>query len=465
MTVWRKNKMRNRHWIALLAILSMLVAACGSGTTDGTDSDDGGTDTTSEAPAGGDGDPTEIVFWHVYSGPEEAAIGELVNRFHAERSDIRVTAEFAGGYGDLSQKIASALEAGSPPNVAVGYESDTLRYHTSGRLLDLGEFVDDDTNIDDFFDVELRRNTFLTEDGAHLSFPWTAAVAVLYYNQDLLEAAGFDGPAATWDEFDEQCTSMLENQGHPCYAVAVDPSHFNAMGFPFGESVMDVEAKSTGYAGDGWTEVLELHAQWIDKGYAYPTIGRADVATADINDFASQQVAYIMKSSRFLPFIQEAVADSFTWSMAPPPQPEETDAPITVLFGPNIMAFDAGEEANQASFDFIEYITGPAGQAYWAEVSGNLPTRMSTAETAEYGAYLEANPGMRVAFDLLANAQSEGSLNDEGLVAPMPFALRLLLEDVESELLTGAITVEEAQQMLLEEGDPIVSEYLTSLGY
>lgn len=463
--------MRNRHWIALLAIVSLFVAACGSGTTDEPDDGDGGEDTTTtEAPTGdngddGEGDPTEIVFWHVYSGPEEEAIGELVDRFEAERPDIRVDAEFAGGYGDLSQKIASALEAGSPPNVAVGYESDTLRYDTSGQLLDLGEFVDDDTDIDDFFDVELRRNTYLTEEGAHLSFPWTAAVAVLYYNQDLLESAGFDGPARTWDEFDEQCTSMLEEQGLPCYAVAVDPSHFNAMGFGFGESVMDVEAKSTGYAADGWTEVLELHTEWVEKGYAYPTIGRADVATADINDFASQQVAYIMKSSRFLPFIEEAVAGSFNWSMAAPPQPEETDDPVTVLFGPNIMAFDAGDDANQASFDFIEYITGPAGQAYWAEVSGNLPTRMSTAETEEYGAYLEANPGMRVAFDLLGNAESEGSLNDEGLVAPMPFALRLLIEDVESELLTGAITVEEARQMLIEEGDPIVSEYLTSLGY
>lgn len=456
--------MRNRHWIAFLAILSMLVTACGSGTTDADSDDEGGT--TTEAPAGdAGGEPIEIVFWHVYSGPEEDAIGELVDRFHAEQSDIRVTAEFGGGYGDLSQKIASALEAGSPPNVAVGYESDAVRYNTSGQLLDLKEFVDDDTNVGDFFDVELRRNTFLSEDGAYLSFPWTAAVAVMYYNQDMLEASGFDGPAATWDEFDAQCTSMLENEGKTCYAVAVDPSHFNAMGFGFGESVMDVEAKTTGYAEDGWTEVLELHRDWVDKGYAYPTIGRADVATADINDFASQQVAYIMKSSRFLPFVQEAVADSFNWSMAAPPQPEATDNPVTVLFGPNIMAFDAGAETNQAAFDFIEYITGPEGQAYWAEVSGNLPTRVSTAETDAYGAYLDANPAMRVAFDLLANAESESSLNDEGLAAPMPFALRLLIEDVESELLTGAITVEEAQQMLIDDGDPIVSEYLTSLGY
>lgn len=448
------------------ALLMVAVSACGSGT------EDGGSSVTSQstestASAGVEGESTNIVFWHVYSGPEQEAIAEMVTRFEADHPSIMVDAQFVGGYGDMAQKVAAALQAGEPPNVAIAYENNVIEYARSGSVLDLGQFLSTeagaDTNVEDFVPVELARNTYTMADDAHLSFPWTAAVGVMFYNEDMLASAGIDAPAATWDEFDTQCAAIQAELSKSCYAVAVDASLFNAVGFTFGGRTMDVEAGTTGYGDDAWTQTIALHADWIEKGYAYPTIGRADVATADISDFASQTVPYIIKSSRFLPFLQEAVGDSFAWSAAPLPQPESTDDPITVLFGPNVMAFDVDEAENLAAFEFIDYMTGPEGQAYWAEVSGNLPTRLSTADQPEYAAYLEETPAMRVAFDLLPSSVFEGTLGDDGLIAPMPNQLRTVVQDVEAELLTGAISPEEAQQTLTQQGDPMVAEYLGTL--
>lgn len=450
----------------MVALLMMAVSACGTSAQDGDGTTTSPLSQTTE-PDGTGGDITNIVFWHVYSGPEEEAIAELVSRFQDEHPTIEVDAQFVGGYGDMAQKVAAALQAGAPPNVAIAYENNVIEYAKSGSVLDLGQFLTTDagadTNVDDFVPVELARNTYTMADNAHLSFPWTAAVGVMFYNEDMLASAGIDAPAATWDEFDEQCATIQQELDKSCYAIAVDASLFNAVGFTFGGRTMDVDGGTTGYGSDAWTQTIALHHNWIENGYAYATIGRADVATADISDFASQTVPYIIKSSRFLPFLQEAVGDSFAWSAAPLPQPQATDDPITVLFGPNVMAFDVAEAQNLAAFEFIDYMTGTEGQAYWAEVSGNLPTRLSTAEQPEYAAYLEATPAMQVAFDLLPSSVFEGTLGDDGLVSPMPTPLRTVVEDVEAELLTGALSPEEAQQAITEQGDPMVAEYLGTL--
>ena len=67
-------------------------------------------------------EPATIQFWHVYSGPLEEAMNELVARFEAKYPQIDVEAQFTGGYYPTSQKIAGAIEADDLPNLTVAFE-------------------------------------------------------------------------------------------------------------------------------------------------------------------------------------------------------------------------------------------------------------------------------------------------------------------------------------------------------
>ena len=412
-------------------------------------------------------EPATIQFWHVYSGPLEEAMNELVARFEAKYPQIDVEAQFTGGYYPTGQKIAGAIEANDLPNLTVAFEDAAVNWGRAGVLLDLTDYVNDPVigvDVNDFLPVEMARNTYLSEGGKMLSFPWTVAIAVMFHNLDMLNGLGFDGPAETWDEFLAQCEVILDQLNKSCYSIQVDASMWNATGFTYGGfPTIDVEARATRYGEEPWTKALDLFATLIEEGYGFPTVGRADEATANLSDFASQQVAYIMTSSRWVPFVEEGVAGSFNWSVGAIPQEHEGADPVTVLFGPNAVVFNTTEAENLATWEFVKFLASPEGQAYWAETSGNLPSRLSVGDSAEYAAFLESSPPMAAAWEILPYALSELPMTEEGNLGPPPFSFRVLQQDVQAELLTGNMTREEAQRKLVEDGATLLGEYYTNL--
>lgn len=478
----RKKMTRRKTSLLITVITTALVfSACADdGTTGATDAPattaDTGSDTTdptgtapqTTADTGTPLEPATIQFWHVYSGPLEEAINELVNRFETMHPDIDVEAQFSGGYFDTSQKIAGAIEADDPPNLTVAFEDAAVDWHRAGVVLDLTPFVNDPEigvdDLDDFLPVELARNTYLSEGGLMLSFPWTVANAVLFYNQDMLSELGLEGPAETWDEFLAHCEAILEELSKSCYSINVDASMFNATGYTFGGfPSVDIDARDTNFDEDPWTRTIDLFATIVEEGYGFPTVGRADVATANLSDFSSQQVAYIVQSNRWIPFVEEGVAGSFEWSTAAMPQETAGADPISVLFGPNAIAFDTNEAENRATWEFIKFLSSADSQAFWSRESGNLPSRLSVGESEEFAAFLEANPAMVAPWETLPFSLSELPMSDEGNLGPPPFSFRILIEDVEAELLTGNLSREEAQAQLVEEGAAILGEHYASL--
>ena len=412
-------------------------------------------------------EPATIEFWHVYSGPLEEAMNELVARFEAAYPQIDVQAQFTGGYFPTSQKIAGAIEANELPNLTVHFEEAALNWGRAGVALDLRSFVNDPeigVELSDFLPVEIVRNTYLTEGGAMYSFPWTVAIAVLFWNQDMLASVGIDKPAETWDEFLAHCAAILDQLNKACHSIAVDASTFNATGYTYGGwPAVDVDTRDTNYGDEPWTKAIDLFATLIEEGYGFPTVGRADESTANLSDFASQQVAYIITSVRWIPFVEEGVAGAFNWSTAPMPQGSAGADPITVLFGPNVIAFDTTEAENRATWEFVKFLTSPESQAFWAETSGNLPNRLDVGESGPYAAFLAANPAYAAAWDILPFALSELPMSDAGNLGPPPFSFRVLVQEIQAELLTGNISRADAQSTLVGDGAAILGEWYAGL--
>jgi len=318
--------------------------------------------------------------------------------------------------------------------------------------------------VSDFLPVEILRSTYMTEGGRMLSFPWTVAVAVMYYNKEMLASVGFDAPAVTWDEFFTQCEAIKQQLNKSCYSMQVDASNFAGMALSYGATnAVDVDARATRFAEEPWTKAIDLMARLVENDYAFPTIGRADEAVANLTDFSSQQAAYIVTSSRWIPFVQEAVVGSFDWSVTLPPLGTAGLEPVTIQYGPNMVAFNTTEAENAATWEFIKFLASPDSQAYWASTSGNLPTRLSVGGSGEYAEFLAANPVVADAWATLPFAVSELQMNDLGNVGPAPFSLRVVMQDVKAEILTQNITREDAQQKLIDDGAAILGPHYARL--
>jgi trehalose/maltose transport system substrate-binding protein len=87
------------------------------------------------------------------------------------------------------------------------------------HLLDLTDAFAD--SMDQWYESIVQNNTI---DGKLVGAPWFGDFGILYYRTDLLEKYGFDGPPTTWDELEEQATTIMEGE------VASNP---NFTGFVF----------------------------------------------------------------------------------------------------------------------------------------------------------------------------------------------------------------------------------------
>ena len=69
----------------------------------------------------GAADQVEITFWHAMSSGHQPTLQALADEFMQAHPDIKVTLVYQGHYGDLSQKLLSAVAAGTPPVMAQMY--------------------------------------------------------------------------------------------------------------------------------------------------------------------------------------------------------------------------------------------------------------------------------------------------------------------------------------------------------
>ena len=79
--------------------------------------------------------PVEIEFWHAMSGPNEAAVNQLVEDFNAtvgQEKGITVKPIYQGAYNDLKSKVTAAIKAKTAPAISQAYPDWVAEYLQSG---------------------------------------------------------------------------------------------------------------------------------------------------------------------------------------------------------------------------------------------------------------------------------------------------------------------------------------------
>lgn len=163
--------------------LATLLASCGS----------------RESPSTSSG-AIEIAYWRTLSGAAGEAQDELVARFNASQSKVRVRAEYQGTYSDLATKLIAAAAARTGPEVTQLGTFEIRQFAKSGLLLDLKPLIEGTDGIDrsDWTGTMASAGEI---DGGIYWLPFNVAVPTLYYNTRAFEEAGISGPPATWTEF------------------------------------------------------------------------------------------------------------------------------------------------------------------------------------------------------------------------------------------------------------------------
>ena len=188
---------------ALLAVCMVLsLAACGKDPTPPANSGTPSTPSGSSTPApSGSGDKIEInVVAAQYGQNTNNWWADFQDEFNAAYENINLTVEVIS-WNDISTVVNTRVSNNQAPDIL---NIDLFAaYQADGLLLPAEQYVSDETYAK-LYPAFLEQSVV---DGTVWAIPDLASARALYYNEDILTAAGVEVPT-TWDELKAACEAI-----------------------------------------------------------------------------------------------------------------------------------------------------------------------------------------------------------------------------------------------------------------
>ena len=352
------------------------------------------------------GQVVQLQFWHGQSQSQQTTLNALIDEFNSSHPDIKVTATYQGTYSDLFKKVTAAVAAGSPPDLAIAYQNDVSNYIKSGAVIPLDDLMADPQigfSADDLKDVFPSFIDHYPEYSNQVySLAFMRSMEVMFYNNDMLKAAGFNQPPATWDEFMKVCAAVSKPPDTYCTELNPDASRFANWVFSRGGTLLGADGKTVTFDSQAGLDTMNMINDLFRNNYA-TLIGKA---FQDQTDFALGKIAFTFGSTAGLPYYKQAVDQGgkvSDWGIAP--SPHSTSNPAVDVYGPSVTIFKTTPEKERAAFIFLKWMMGTEPNAQWVQATYYFPARQSTK--AALGDFIQANPLYGDAYGWLQYGQTE----------------------------------------------------------
>ncbi|MGH8913137.1 MAG: ABC transporter substrate-binding protein [Acidimicrobiia bacterium] len=228
--------------LALLAVLALVIAACGGGDGEATTTVEGGGGTEGGGDGGGDASGAEFTLFGSPTGVEGDAVTGFLDVYNeATGSNITYT-----GVSEFEQQLRIQVDGGDPPAVAFTPQPATIcAFADEGALVSL-----EDMGFD-IADMEANHSKYwmdlgLCDDGKHYGIPWFPNFkSIVFYSMPIFEAGGYEVPETYEDLVALSGQMVADGQTPWCF------------GFESGDA--------TGWPGTDWIEDIYVREQGSDK--------------------------------------------------------------------------------------------------------------------------------------------------------------------------------------------------------
>lgn len=158
----------------------------------------------------------EITFWHSFTqGSRMEAIDKAVMEFEKIYPNVKINVE-AMTWIDFKERWKAGMETGDLPDISTACNMYEVEELVHSGLLQPADDVIDGIGRDLFSDNVLSELSY--ENGIY-GVPYYSHAYVMWYRQDLLDAAGLDVPA-TWDELYKTARALTDS-GNNVYGCPV----------------------------------------------------------------------------------------------------------------------------------------------------------------------------------------------------------------------------------------------------
>jgi len=330
-----------------------------------------------------------------YAWPSHKRFHEpLAEAFMKEHPDIKIRyLAPAASYTDGQQRILRSAVTGALPDIwysGYNYLGELVRtLEPRGEIAELGPLLaaeGADWLKANYADTVLRLGQV---DGRQWGMPLTSSTPIVYYNKDLLASVGESADALrTWDGIIGAARKITASGSADGMSYAVnewgDDWLWQALILNAGGEMMSGE--TVAFGGESGRSavslirrlVTETHMPFLDEDQA-------------IQQFAAGKLGIFIGSTAEVRVMGDAIGGKFGLGTAPYPAPVKGAGGLPV--GGSAAVILAQDPAKRkAAWEFLKFITGPAGQKTVVLGSGYMPTNLQTVRSDYLGQFYAAHP-------------------------------------------------------------------------
>jgi multiple sugar transport system substrate-binding protein len=336
----------------------------------------------SAAAQGGSGQVSFMVF----GDPAElAAYQALVAAFEEDQPEIDVELVHIPSPSDYRLRLGADFAAGDPADIVLINYRRYAPFAAMGVLEPLAPYLRRSDVISDADFFAVATDPFRWR-GQLMCIPQNISSLAVYYNRDLLDAAGLEYPDDdwTWDEFlgaAQALTLDIDGDGRTDqYGLGTEASIFRLAPFVWqngGELVvLESGLRPIKLALDSRAarEAIEFFVALQTEHGVVPD-ALAEAAENSESRFLNGRTAMFLNSRRGVPTYRRI--EAFDWDVAALPQGEQEAG----ILHSDAYCMAAATEDKDAAWTFIEFANSPEGQAIVARSGRTVPSLMDVASS------------------------------------------------------------------------------------
>jgi sn-glycerol 3-phosphate transport system substrate-binding protein len=358
-------------------------------------------------------------WWHAMSGELGAALEDVARRFNASQDRFELKPVNKGNYVATLNAAIAAWRAKEPPLILQNNESGVLTMMLSGAIVPVHDVLDKHgVKVDLGAYLRPVVDTYTDRQGRLLAMPFNSSTPILYYNKDMLDAAGIAAAPATWQAMEEQIRTLKAKDPAACgYSFAAGPWQ-EIENYSVWHNV-PVATRRNGFDGldaelvyDGTLVVrhIERLKRWVDEGLA--TFGAAAAATwasAARSNFLDGKCAFWIDSTAWHSTVEAGA--KMRWSAAKLPHEADVAPNRSMIGGAALYLFKGFSDAHyEGAAAFFRFLTDTAVQVDFHKATGYVPITVAAFELARKEGYYDSHPTRAIAVEqLLMGADLEHS--------------------------------------------------------
>lgn len=336
----------------------------------------------------------------------------VIKNFNDSQDEVEVRGIFTGDYDTTKMKAEAALQAGTPPALAImsaNYTADLAMKDEIVPMDELFTYAPDSQKdatqfLKDNYWQGVQKNALY--QGKAYAIPFHNSTPILYYNKQLFQEAGIEHPPQTWDELLADAKKLTKPDAGQ-WGIML-PSTNN----DYGGWVLSALVHANGgswnnpdYPGEVYYSqpstkgVLQF---WQNLVYRDKVMPEGVLNSKQINAaFLSGKLGMAILSTGSLGFMTEN-AKNIDFDVAMLPAKVRRGV---IIGGASLVSFKGTTDAQKkAAYQFLTYLSSPEVNGAWSRFSGYFAPRKAAYGLPEMQAYLKANPRAETALQQLQYA-------------------------------------------------------------